>query len=462
MRLRWVGLVVIVVALACAGPATAATRYASPNGGETGNCATPQTACGLNFAIGQAAKGDEVIVQSGTYVLPHASPTSNVENLYVHGDLGGPMPVVEAKGLGAAMVLGPAGDKLAWMEVISEGVNSSGALCSNHDTLERVRLISTGIQARGALEEGGCELVDSLLVARGENSDGTIAGPYSGNEKMRIVDSTVIASGLGSVGVRATGEAFSVELADTIASGDMLDLLAEDKTLSLTASHSNFDSAQAQNGATFTSGAGNQSAPPLFTNAAANDYSEAIGSPTIDAGLAVPGVTPALDLAGNPRVVGAGLDIGAYEYVPPVVPPPVAPLQPIAKAAPPSIANLKLNPNQFRVPGKGVVKGKGPAIGTTITFSLSAASRVAFTVERKTRGRRVGKSCVRRTRGNAEKPTCPLYLPVTGSFAAAGKAGSNSVRFEGKLAGKALAPGLYRLDAKAGPATASAPFAIVR
>ncbi len=60
---------------------------------------------------------------------------------------------------------------------------------------------------------------------------------------------------------------------------------------------------------------GNIDADPLFVNAAAGDYRLRQGSPCIDTGdtAAVP---PGLvtDLAGNDRVYGAGVDMGAYEW----------------------------------------------------------------------------------------------------------------------------------------------------
>jgi hypothetical protein len=60
--------------------------------------------------------------------------------------------------------------------------------------------------------------------------------------------------------------------------------------------------------------AGDQTAPPLFVNAAAGDYREAPGSPTIDAGTDSPLNGP-FDLEGNPRQIGPHTDIGAYEFL---------------------------------------------------------------------------------------------------------------------------------------------------
>lgn len=55
-------------------------------------------------------------------------------------------------------------------------------------------------------------------------------------------------------------------------------------------------------------------ADPLFTDAANNDFTLQSTSPAIDAGTQT-GITPyALDLAGNPRIYGSEIDLGAYEY----------------------------------------------------------------------------------------------------------------------------------------------------
>ncbi|GAB4200874.1 MAG: hypothetical protein Tsb002_37240 [Wenzhouxiangellaceae bacterium] len=55
--------------------------------------------------------------------------------------------------------------------------------------------------------------------------------------------------------------------------------------------------------------------PALFVNAAAGDYQLAELSPAIDIGDATPpGGLGSTDLAGGPRVQGAGVDIGAFEF----------------------------------------------------------------------------------------------------------------------------------------------------
>ncbi len=77
-------------------------------------------------------------------------------------------------------------------------------------------------------------------------------------------------------------------------------------------------------------------------------------------------------------------------------------------------------------------------------------SRVTFTVERPKAGIRRGGRCVKRTRtapANAKK--CTRWVKVKGSFAQNAKAGANSIRFMGRLRGRALRRGSYRLVVKA-------------
>jgi hypothetical protein len=67
-------------------------------------------------------------------------------------------------------------------------------------------------------------------------------------------------------------------------------------------------------------GTGNIDADPLFVDAAAGNYQLAAGSPAIDTAQATGPVT---DILGIPRPQGAARDMGAYEYVTPVIPVPV-------------------------------------------------------------------------------------------------------------------------------------------
>ncbi len=61
-------------------------------------------------------------------------------------------------------------------------------------------------------------------------------------------------------------------------------------------------------------GAGNITNAPLFVNAAVGDFRLAAGSPCINAGTNEDWMIGALDLAGQPRIVGGTVDMGAYEF----------------------------------------------------------------------------------------------------------------------------------------------------
>jgi hypothetical protein len=200
-------------------------------------------------------------------------------------------------------------------------------------------------------------------------------------------------------------------------------------------------------------GGANQTTPPLFVNAEGRNYHEAAGSPTIDAGIA--GELGPLDLDGNPRILGPAPDMGAFETSNPVTVTPVAQLQ-----------SLKLSPTSFRAAKSGgaVVsakkKSKGP-VGTNVTYSLSLAGKVDFTVEQLTTGRKVGKKCVKQTPANKGKKKCDLAKRLSGGFSETGAAGQNGFKFSGRLGSKALKPGRYRLVGSAGDVVKRANFKIV-
>jgi len=92
---------------------------------------------------------------------------------------------------------------------------------------------------------------------------------------------------------------------------------------------------------------------------------------------------------------------------------------------------------------------KRSPIGTKVGFTLSEAGSVKFTVQRKTSGRRVKRKCKSATRRTRSKPRCTLWKNVAGSFTVRGKAGKNTFTFRGRVRGRALKPGSYRLSGKA-------------
>ena len=98
--------------------------------------------------------------------------------------------------------------------------------------------------------------------------------------------------------------------------------------------------------------------------------------------------------------------------------------------AAPALTHLKLTPAAFRAARSGASIARH-ATGTTISYWVSAASTTTFTVKREAvnmRGER-------------------RFIPLHGSFTHRDAVGTNRFHFTGRVGGRALAPGSYRLIA---------------
>jgi hypothetical protein len=114
-------------------------------------------------------------------------------------------------------------------------------------------------------------------------------------------------------------------------------------------------------------------------------------------------------------------------------------LEPLIVAQrPPSLTRLRLLPRAFRTRG-------GPRPGTRVSYLLSEAATTRFRVERSLPGRRSGGRCVRPTRETQHRTACVRWVPVHGSFKRSTGPGAASFHFAGRIAGRSLPPGRYRL-----------------
>jgi hypothetical protein len=235
---------------------------------------------------------------------------------------------------------------------------------------------------------------------------------------------------------------------------------------------------------------GNTEVNPLST-LFAEPFTNYILSPTSSAVDSVPagaislpeGIAPSTtDLAGNPRVADgngdcvAVQDKGALELQGHSASCPAAALPLTVKSPPllvlsPSITALKLSPSSFLPAPSGATiakaKGKGKKkqkYGTTISYIDSHAATTTFTVLSEAKGRKQGKACKQPSKVNKRSKPCRL-LVKKGSFAHVDVAGANSLRFSGRLGGRALSKGAYTLqavprDAAGSGATVSKRFTI--
>jgi hypothetical protein len=117
----------------------------------------------------------------------------------------------------------------------------------------------------------------------------------------------------------------------------------------------------------------------------------------------------------------------------------------------PVLSRLKLRPAAFRAARKGTSVARA-ATGTTIRYSVSEASTTTFTVDREAVGLSRGRK----------------FIPHHGNFTHQGVVGTNHFHFTGRIGGRALSPGSYRLNATPKSATGhvgktkQTPFRIVR
>ncbi|HEY5977989.1 MAG TPA: choice-of-anchor Q domain-containing protein, partial [Solirubrobacterales bacterium] len=321
MRLA-IALATGLVLLIGAAGAEGAQRYAAPNG--TGSTCTQQQPCTLAEASNGASNGDEVIVAAGDYEITGAPLNLADTGLHLHGDFGGPMPRVFAKlGGQQAIVLSGEGVRLSYLEVQNEQTEGVGVRCTGAGTVvERARATGIGEGAAGVVAHPGCTVRDSLVQARGTNALGMESLGMLGSTGSTVINVTAIASGQDSAGIQSRytdsgSGSHTLTLINSIVDGAS-DLRTEDGTGGpgrIVVSNSNFDSAKPETEGAIA-GSANQTAPPLVLDAAAGDYREAPGSPTIDAGITDPANGP-LDLDAGARAAGSATDIGAYEFLPP-------------------------------------------------------------------------------------------------------------------------------------------------
>jgi hypothetical protein len=475
--MRRLGLALLLaLAFVAVGPGSARAanvRYAAPSGGGPQPC-LESAPCSLQLALTGTGKdgvheGDAVVVEPGTYHLAGGISFEHVGS--VGGQVGAPLPLIESVG-GFALEPGGAVD-VHDLRINQPSGQGTGLILLNGATAERVYVTNDegGAGSQACFLFGTVALRDSLcenLDQAGEGA-GVAASTGSSSTSTATLDN-VTAVGQMGISVRADGGSkMTVDGTNVIASGRIDDLhLRTDSSAGTSStiklSHSDFSTHAAEGtGNTFTSPSArqNQSAKPLFVNAAAGDFHEAPGSPTIATGDLTVVEPGELDLDQAPRsgplTCGAAptVDIGTYQSRPgDCTPPPTASPAPSPPSSPPGsepavapvLRSLSLSHRSFAVAGRHQ-RQKGAPLGTTVRFDLSEPAAVTIEVLAKRQGHRRGSACVATRK---QGPPCVRQVSV-GSLRALGQAGENRVRFDGHLGGRTLAPGRYvmRISASA-------------
>jgi hypothetical protein len=328
MTIRLIGTVVAILLAAPAASAAANTYYTPPGGGAA-SCAQDHP-CGLPHALSLAiTPGDIVEVGRGnTTYQPNAS-LDIASGVTVEGQPGQAQPQIQTDGAITTVVFQGTGATLRDVQLFS---NANGVFASQANTMERVLVDSTAT----ACQVGAATLLDTMCQS--SSGDGVLQNLFAGTHTVTLRN--VTAKGVNGIDVASSsGDARTVSATNVIARGTSHDVITGTSgggTATVTLTNSNYATPDNIGGGTITPVGtnGNQTAAPLFASAVHGDYREAAGSPTIDAGIAAPGIGT-LDLDRNPRIWPvceggpAGTpDIGAYEFTPALGACPAAPAPP--------------------------------------------------------------------------------------------------------------------------------------
>jgi hypothetical protein len=317
-RLSALGVAGTVLAIATTAPGASAAnvRYAGPAG--TGSDCSAAEPCSIVDAVGGAVAGDEVIVTPGDYAL---TSTLEPEHITMHGVAGQPRPRLRFSGPGQQGVrLWYA--TLRWVEVEQAPGTGIGALWTGNSTIDQVIARTDDTVVTAAIQNSAIR--NSMIVASGDDGIALQTSTSGATNSSTYRNVTAVASGANGIAIHvragfAAGRA-SITATNVIARGGAgghdvkarTDSTGAQATLSV--DHSSYGSqTTVGTDAEIAPGEGNQSAPPVFVDAAGGDFHAAAGSPTIDAGADDPANGP-LDVDGDPRSLGL-TDIGANELV---------------------------------------------------------------------------------------------------------------------------------------------------
>src|SRR5690242_16236318 len=321
---------------AAAAPALATTIYSSPASTRSTKPCASDTPCRLDYAIAVAGSGDDVSLAPGNYYETGTTPWPGLppitSGVTLHGSDGGDLPVL----YGHVFV-----NAHAFLEVQNGGVirdvelrsdteskmgNFYGYTLAMGPTATADRVIARATGSSGVLMTA-CSILGGTLtntVCQGGGPAGSVnAVGANSNQSTTYTLRNVTAISTTGIGISfgTFNQNIVLNARNVIARGSSYDIsvVANDPAGVATANmeYSNWVTQNLSGGGThvIVPGAGNQTAAPSFVNAAAGDFRQVTGSPTIDAGLTDPG-NGTLALGGLQRAQGLRTDIGAYEHVP--------------------------------------------------------------------------------------------------------------------------------------------------
>ncbi|MEA2487977.1 MAG: hypothetical protein QOF16_1631 [Actinomycetota bacterium] len=288
----------------------AAAWYASPTG--AGSTCSQTAPCDLQTAINFAANGDDVyaIADQGDYSLSQGVSTISNTAIHLHSLNGRARLNFQSGGL-----------KMSSGSVEDFYVQGFGTVLSLGSGAVGDRMFAEQAGNGHACFMQGATLTNSVCWA---GTSGDLAMETDGSNTLRNVslmagtEAAILTYGRNGCSCTSATDTLVNVIARSSQSG--VDLLVDSDAsvdASISASYSNFETTQTRGSGSpskthITTDATDQTTAPLFVDAAAGDFHEASGSPTIDAGV-TDSANGSMDLDGNPRVVNGVTDIGAYE-----------------------------------------------------------------------------------------------------------------------------------------------------
>ena len=126
-----------------------------------------------------------------------------------------------------------------------------------------------------------------------------------------------------------------------------------------------------------------------------------------------------------------------------------------AEKVAPDVTKLQVAPVKFKALATGnsvVLTG-----GALVSFNIIDGAYVDFAVKAEKAGKRVGGTCVV-GKAKTKKGACVRTVAIPGGFKLIGISGDNEFNFSGRVGDTTLAPGAYRLIAKAEGTAARSSF----
>lgn len=330
----------------------AAARYASPSG--SGTVCSHQQPCGIIEAVDQAPAASEVIIEPGHYGTAAAPLTTEITDastgqLRVHGIAGRPLPVIHSA---ADYAIRMQSSHLSFVKVLAAG-STGGVLGTYGDHLDVRATGTTGPACTVTVR-----LSESLCVGSGATTD-AIGYSIPGSQLITLNNVTAVADGVHAEAfvLHETGASLAtVNASSCVFVGAAYDIgvfAASSGQAELNVSHSRYKSrapiALGGGSTAVNDIGGNTTEPARFVGAASGDYRETTTSPTVDAGTKDPDFST--DLKDEPRSLGHGPDMGAYELL-----------------LPPKIAKLRVATiSAHSMTAKASVRGKGLPARVTLT-----------------------------------------------------------------------------------------------